>query len=92
MLKYLNKTKKEVKELFYTLEGWLSWFIANVITSLPWVVPLVYGFLFEDNRGYIIAGSIWTFIMLPITPVWIINIIIALYIKNILLKRVIIKT
>lgn len=73
--------------------GWLSWFIANVITSLPWIIPLLYGFVFKDNNGYVLAGSIWTFMMLPLTPFWILNLAVAIWIKNLLTKnkRVIIK-
>lgn len=87
MTESLKKAKKEIKEMLATPQGWLSWFIANIITSLPWIIPLVYGFLLKDNRGYVIAGSIWTFMMLPLTPFWILNIIIALWFKNLLLKK-----
>lgn len=72
--------------MFATPQGWLSWFIANVITSLPWAIPLIYGFIFEDAKAYVIAGSIWGFVMLPITPFWMFNVIIAVWFKNILLK------
>jgi hypothetical protein len=81
------KAKELLKELFLTWQGWLSWFIANIITSLPWILPLVYGFVFKDNNGYIIAGSVWTFIMLPVTPFWILNTIIATAIVKLLIKR-----
>jgi hypothetical protein len=81
------KAKELLKELFLTWQGWLSWFIANIITSLPWILPLVYGFVFKDNNGYIIAGSVWTFIMLPVTPFWILNVIIATAIVKLLIKR-----
>jgi hypothetical protein len=81
-----EKLKRQLKELLLTWQGWLSWIIANIITSLIWILPLVYGFLFKDNTGYTLAASIWTFIMLPITPFWILNLIIALWLKNILLK------
>jgi hypothetical protein len=73
--------------MFATPQGWLSWIIANIITSIPWMLPLIYGFVFKDNNGYIIAGSIWTFMMLPLTPVWVVNVIIAVWFKNILLKN-----
>ena len=83
----IQKAKALLKELFLTKEGWFSWLIANIITSLPWMIPLVYGFIFKDNRAYIIAGSVWTFMMLPITPFWILNVIIAVFVKNVLIKR-----
>ena len=83
----LHKTKETLKHLFLTIEGWISWGIANVITSLPWAIPLVYGFLFEDNRGYVIAGSIWGFMMLPLTPFWILNLAIAVFFVEKVFKK-----
>ncbi len=82
-----NKSKKELKEMFLTPQGWISWIIANIITSLPWAIPLIYGFIFKDNNGYVIAGSIWAFLMLPLTPAWAVNVAIAVPIKNLLLKN-----
>jgi hypothetical protein len=79
MKKTIAKAKILLKDLFLTWQGWLSWIIANIITSLPWILPLVYGFVFKDNNGYIIAGSVWTFIMLPVTPFWILNVLIATF-------------
>ena len=79
MKKTIAKAKILLKDLFLTKEGWLSWFIANVLTSLPWAIPLIYGFIFKDNNGYILAGSIWTFIMLPVTPFWALNVLIATF-------------
>jgi hypothetical protein len=83
----MNQLKNNLKQLLLTPQGWISWIIANVITSLPWAIPLIYGFVFKDNNAYIIAGSIWTFMMLPLTPFWIINIIIAVWFKNLLFKN-----
>jgi hypothetical protein len=87
MKKTIAKAKILLKDLFLTKEGWLSWFIANVLTSLPWAVPLIYGFIFKDNNGYIIAGSIWTFIMLPVTPFWILNVLIATFFVEKVFKK-----
>ena len=81
------KAKKELKEMFLTPQGWIGWIIANIITSLPWAIPLIYGFIFKDNNGYVIAGSIWTFLMLPLTPAWAVNVMIAVPIKSLLLKN-----
>lgn len=78
--------KQQLKMLIATPKGWLSWFIANVITSLPWAIPLIYGFIFKDNNGYVIAGSIWAFMMLPLTPFWILNLAIALFLRNKVIK------
>jgi hypothetical protein len=92
MSKLFDRLKKELKEMFLTPQGWIGWIIANIITSLPWAIPLIYGFIFKDNNGYVIAGSIWTFLMLPLTPAWAVNVAIAVPIKTLLLnkKRVIV--
>jgi hypothetical protein len=87
MKKTIAKAKILLKDLFLTWQGWLSWIIANIITSLPWILPLVYGFVFKDNNGYIIAGSIWTFIMLPVTPFWILNVLIATFFVEKVFKK-----
>lgn len=81
------KAKKELKEMFLTPQGWIGWIIANIITSLPWAIPLIYGFIFKNEQAYVIAGSIWTFLMLPLTPAWAVNVMIAVPIKNLLLNK-----
>jgi hypothetical protein len=81
------KAKQLLQGLFLTKEGWLSWALANIITSLPWLLPLIYGFLFKDNNGYIIAASVWAFLMLPVTPVWILNVFIAYFFLKIMQKK-----
>lgn len=76
-----------MKQLFLTKEGWLSWIIANIITSLPWAVPLILGFILKNDALYTIAGSVWAFVMLPITPFWILNVIIAVFFTKLLTKK-----
>jgi hypothetical protein len=80
----VNELKQKIKELLLTPKGWFSFFIANIITSLPWFIPLSFGFIFNNQTAYIISASIWGFFMLPFTPIWVLNIIIALQINNLL--------
>ena len=87
MKKLLSNLKKELKEMFLTPQGWIRWIIANIITSLPWAIPLIYGFIFNNEQAYVIAGSIWAFLMLPLTPAWAVNVAIAVPIKSLLLKN-----
>jgi hypothetical protein len=82
----MNKLKEQLKMLIATPKGWFSWVVANIITSLPWILPLIYGFVLKDNNGYIIAASVWTFIMLPATPFWMLNVIIAVFLRNTIIK------
>jgi hypothetical protein len=80
----IEKLKAEIKLLFLTKVGLLSWVIANTITSLPWFLPLAYGFVFNDQNGYWVASAIYAFILAPFTPFWILNVIIARFFnKNI---------
>ena len=81
-LEFLNQLKIQLKQMLTTKSGWFSIIIANVITSLPWFIPLVYGFVFNNQTAYIISASIWGFLMLPFTPLWVVNIIIALQIQK----------
>jgi len=83
-----DKLKTQLKELLLTWQGWLSLIIANTITSLPWFLPLAYGFVFNDNKGYMAAAAVYAFILAPFTPFWILNVIIAVWLKNILLKSI----
>lgn len=79
--------KKTLKLLFLTKEGWIGWIVANVITSSPWVLSFVIGYIFNNQVWYVIGGSIWTFMMLPITPFWILNVIIAVWVVKLLTKK-----
>ena len=78
----LKKLRIELKGLLLTKAGWIAWFIANVITSLLWFIPLAIGWLFNIPQLIVTAGSIWTFMLLPITPFWAINLLIAMPIRN----------
>jgi hypothetical protein len=83
----VEKLKKTMKKLFLTREGWISWFIANIITSLPWFLPLAYGFVFQDERGYVAFAAVYAFILAPFTPFWILNVIIAVWFTKLLTKK-----
>jgi hypothetical protein len=85
----VRNLKVNLKKLFTTWQGLFSWFIANVITSLPWIIPLIYGFIFKDKNAYIVAGSTWAFLLSPLAPLWIVNVIIAIPINKFLTKLVI---
>jgi hypothetical protein len=87
----IHATKETIKHLFLTKEGWISWIIANTITSLPWFLPLAYGFVFQDERGYIAAAAVYAFILAPFTPFWILNVIIAVFFVEKVFKKKLIK-
>jgi hypothetical protein len=87
----LHAAKETLKHLFLTKEGWLSWFVANVITSLPWMLPLIYGFIFKEENAYILATSIWAFLLTPLAPLWIPNVFIALFLVEKVFKKKLIK-
>lgn len=76
-----------MKQLFLTKEGWIAWIVANIITSLPWFLPLAYGFIFQDERGYYAAAGVYAFILAPFTPFWMLNVIIAVWVVRLLTKK-----
>jgi hypothetical protein len=80
------KLKIQLKELLLTKEGWTGWIIANVITSLHWAIPVVIGFMTKESVWYIYAATTWAIGMSPFIPLWLFNIFIAVWLKNILLK------
>jgi hypothetical protein len=84
---FLIKAKKEVKEILLTKEGWIAWFIANVITSLHWMSLTVIGFITKDPVWYAYAASAWALGLSPFVPLIIFNIAIAIPLKNLLLKN-----
>jgi len=87
MKKTIAKAKIFLKDLFLTWQGWLSWIIANIITSLPWFLPLAYGFVFQDERGYYTAAAVYAFILAPFTPFWILNVLIATFFVEKVFKK-----
>lgn len=72
--------KEQLKLLLTTKKGWFSWIVANIITSLHWAIPLFIGWIIGDNQLMAFAISLWGIGMLPFVPLWLINIIIALWI------------
>lgn len=87
MKQLLVKAKQDVKEILLTKEGWIAWFIANVITSLHWIILTVIGFITKDPKWYAYAASAWALGMSPFVPLIILNIVIAVPLKNLLLKN-----
>lgn len=87
MKQLLIKAKREVKEILLTKEGWLAWFVANVITSIHWVIPTVIGFITKDTSWYTTAAALWALGLSPFVPLIIINVAIAIPLKNLLLKN-----
>lgn len=84
MKSWMIRAKQEVKELFLTWEGWMGWFIANVITSLHWMIPVVIGFMTKDNYWYTSAAALWALGISPLVPLWLFNVIIGVWIKKLL--------
>ena len=84
---FKTKVKKLLKGLFATKAGWLSWIIANLIMTLPWVIPFVIGFIFNEKEYYVVGTSIFLFMATPITPFWILNVFIALFILKKFFKK-----
>lgn len=86
MKTYLKQMGVQLKQLLLSRKGWTAWIIANIITSAGWAIPLIIGFILRDQRLYAIAGGVWLFMMSPITPFWLLNLIIATFFYTKVLK------
>jgi hypothetical protein len=87
MKEKIEQAKKITKELFLTKQGLLSLLLANIFWSSFWFVPLVFGFITNQNQYYAIAGSIYIFFVQPLIPMWLFTPLTALFIKNNLIKK-----
>jgi hypothetical protein len=83
----MKKALTQIKELLTTWQGWVGWIIANVITSLHWAIPALLGVVFQDLTLYALSGTLWAIGMSPFVPLFIVNIFIGVYIKNLLMKK-----
>jgi hypothetical protein len=82
----LNTLKTEFKLLFTTKKGILSIIISNIIWSLPWVIPAVLSQITNDNDLYLFSVSIFIILGQPLIPIWALNFLTAIYIRNKILK------
>jgi hypothetical protein len=78
----MERLKQQLKMLFATRKGWLSWIIANIIVAIPWIIPLIMGFILSDTKYYLLSVSIATFMALPFPPFWMLVVIIAVFLRN----------
>jgi hypothetical protein len=76
----------DFKKLLTSRKGWAAWIIANIITTAFWIIPLVIGFILQDERLYVLAASIWALMLSPLTPIWLLNLIIATFFYKKVLK------
>jgi hypothetical protein len=73
MSTFVVKTKKHFKVILTTPLGWLSFFLSNLFWSSFWLLPLIYGFLFQNNDYIVLAGAIYLFFLQPLIPMWLIT-------------------
>ena len=79
MKTWFLKLVKELKQIILTKEGWLAWFLANVIVNIPVISYLIAYFITFDLNYLTTAGVIYalmwapppveTFIVALLTPV-----------------------
>jgi hypothetical protein len=77
----------EFKQILTTKIGWLSWLIVNLFWSAFWLIPLVYGFIFEDVNMYALAGAIYIFFAQPLIPMWLIVTLNVIWLYRLIKKR-----
>jgi hypothetical protein len=87
MKNYVKLNAYKIKQILTSPRGWIAWGLANLITSSPWLIPLIY-FLFTNEPEYLaLSGSIWTIQMAPLPLETFLNIIITLLIYNLIKKK-----
>lgn len=77
----------KLKQILLSKEGWIGWFIANVITSMHWAILVIIGFLTKDSIWYTYAAAAWALGMSPLIPLWLFNVFITIWIYGILTKK-----
>ena len=83
----IQKLKEELKLLFMTKLGLLSWFIANIITSLHWAIPFAFGVILKNGSLLAFSATAFAIGMTPFVPLWLFNIIIAGFINRKIFKN-----
>ena len=77
----------KLKQILLSKEGWIGWFIANVITSMHWAILVVIGFITKENIWYTYAAAAWALGISPLIPLWLFNVLITIWIYNVLTKK-----
>jgi hypothetical protein len=72
--------KEQLKLIFTTPIGIVSWLIANLFWSSFWLIPLVIGYISNNEEFYILSGSIYFFFWQPLVPMWLITPVTTLFI------------
>ena len=75
-----------LKKLMLSKRGWLSWGIANLIVSSPWLVMGAMWLLTDEQWFLATATAIWTFQMLPIPLESILVFVITIYFFTVVFK------
>jgi hypothetical protein len=56
---------KKIKTLLLTKEGWIAWFLANVVVSAFWYVPFGIGLLFGIDWLYQLGITVFVTMWMP---------------------------
>jgi hypothetical protein len=75
-----------LKKLLLSKRGWLSWGIANLIVSSPWLILGTMWLLTGEQWFLATATAVWSFQMLPLPIESILVFIIAIYFFTVVFK------
>jgi hypothetical protein len=76
--------KEQLKLIFTTPIGIVSWLLANLFWSSFWLIPLIIGYILKNEEFYILSGSIYFFFWQPLVPMWLITPVTTLFIVKLL--------
>ena len=60
-----KKASIEMARIVFSVRGFLSWGLANVIVSSVWFIPLALGYLFNQPEWYALGVSLFVLMWLP---------------------------
>jgi hypothetical protein len=80
----LKSTFKYILELASDWKNLLSWFLANIIVSSPWIFFLILAILTGDPKHYTTSAAIYAFQMLPIPIESVFVIAITIFIRRLI--------
>ena len=83
----LDYLKKTLKELFLTKEGWISWVLANLIVSSPWIFTGIIYVVTGEQKFLVYTTSIMAFQWLPLPIESIAVALITIFIYKLLTKK-----
>lgn len=83
----LKELKPKLKEILSHKEGYIAWILANVVTSLHWVILFTIGFITGNHDFYKWAVAAYAIGFSPFVPLWLFNIFLTIWFFKLMTKK-----